>query len=117
MLTGEAAAVAATLADDVAFYTPAFIEPTRGRATVAAVLAMAKQVYGEMLFTEALTGDGAAALFFEAEVDGHQLQGCYRLHVSADALVQRLDVFTRPLEATRALVAAMMSLSQSGQHE
>ncbi len=107
MLVGDPGGIAATLAEDVLFYSPAFAEPTRGRETVAGVLTVAKQVYGRMDFGETLTEGSTAAMFFEAEVDGHRLQVCYRLQVSAGR-VARLDALVRPLEAAQALVSAMM---------
>lgn len=54
-------------------------------------------------------------MFYEAEIDGQQLQACYRLQLSPDGLVGRLDVLTRPLEATQALIAAMMRRLPGGQ--
>jgi hypothetical protein len=108
MAGADADRIAGTLTSDVAFYSPAFADPTLGRATVAAVLATAAEVYRRMDFGEPLTAGPLAVLFFEAEVSGHALQGCYRLQTSPDGQVARLDALMRPLEATQALVAEMM---------
>ncbi len=108
MLSGDAAAIAARLDVAVQFFSPAFDEPAVGRDTVAAVLARARSIYGDLTFEETNAQRDAAVLFFRALVDGHALQGCYRLQLSDEAMVLRLDALTRPLPATQALVAAMM---------
>lgn len=114
MLTGEADVIADVLSGDVLFFSPAFSEPTSGRATVARVLATATQVYVGMRFDETLVAGSTAAVFFQADVDDQRLQACYRLTLSPDGLVERLDVLMRPVGATRALVAAMTRLTAPG---
>lgn len=54
MLEGEAGGIGEVLAEDVRFYSPAFSDPTAGRVTVAGVLVVARQVYGEMRFGQTL---------------------------------------------------------------
>lgn len=106
--SGDSAAIAARLDDDVRFCSPAFDEPTIGRDTVAAVLARARSLYRDMTFEETGAQREAAVLFFRAEVDGNALQGCYRLLVSGEGRVTRVDALMRPVGATQVLVAAMM---------
>lgn len=110
---GDAARIAATLDDDVRFFSPAFTEPTEGRERVAGVLAVAGHVYEGLTFGEPLVDGASAAMFFDAHVDGHPLQGCYRLDVAAGR-VTRLDALMRPIEAVQALVATMMRRTAPG---
>lgn len=109
VLAGGIVSIAATLDADVHFFSPAFDEPTIGRDTVAAVLARARAVYGDMTFEETSAQREAAVLFFRAQVAGAALQGCYRLRVSGEGKVSRIDALMRPVGATQALVVAMMS--------
>lgn len=108
VLSGDAAAIAARLDLDVRFFSPAFDEPATGRDTVAAVLARARSLYGDMTFEETGAQRDAGVLFFRARVEGHALQGCYRLRLSDAGTVADLDALLRPLPAAQALVAAMM---------
>jgi len=108
MTSGEVDRIAAVLADEVAFYSPAFQEPATGRETVAAILTTAAGVYSRLNFGDQFAAGQTAALFFDAVVDGQPLQVCYRLRTTPDGQVIRLDALMRPLEATQALVTEMM---------
>jgi hypothetical protein len=115
MEQGSARGLGEVLDANVAFYSPAFAEPTVGREPVAAVLATAREIYGDLRFEQQLTQDTTTALFFTADVDGHRLQGCYRIVVSPEDTVVRLDALMRPIDAAQTLVATMMNrIAQGG---
>ena len=109
MRDGAAARLGAVLDDDVTFYSPAFAEPSTGRDRVAAILATASGVYGDLSFEQQLVAGPTAVLFFEADVAGQHLHGCYRLTVSELGTITGIEALMRPLDAVQALVTTMMS--------
>lgn len=109
MREGAATRLGAVLDDDVTFYSPAFAEPSAGRGTVATILATASGVYGDLAFEQQLVAGPTAVLFFEADVAGLHLHGCYRLTVSERGTIASIEALMRPVDAVQALVTTMMS--------
>lgn len=105
--SGDPAAIAATLAEDVEFLSPVVFRPYRGRAVVGNLLRAAVAVFQDFRYREELRGDRSSALIFEARVGDKQVEGIDLLEVNAEGLVSKLTVFVRPLQATMALADAM----------
>lgn len=111
---GDADRLRQTLHPDVAFFSPAFAEPTVGAATVTRVLITARGVYSDLIRTHRYDdGAGGGALYFTARVDDREIQGAYRADVAGPAVV-RLDALFRPVAAADALVTAMMARLAAG---
>lgn len=114
---GSAEVLAEVLAEQVAFASPALAEPATGRAVVARVLATARSVYEDLVFTETVGGGDRAVLFFSARVAGEPLQGAYSLHGDGAGRIARIDALFRPVGPTQALVAEMMRRLSGGRDE
>lgn len=107
--------LAALLAPDVRFFSPAFADPVTGREAVTGVLAAASRVYADLRFDDPRADGAETVTFFTAAVadpDGGPsvaLDGCYRTVVDETGLVRDLAAYFRPLPALQALVAAVMA--------
>ena len=108
-------ALAAVLAPDARFFSPAFADPVAGRDAVTGVLAAASRVYADLRFDDPRADGAETVTFFTATVPDPgggapvALDGCYRTVVDADGRVQDLTAYFRPLPALQALVAAVMA--------
>jgi steroid delta-isomerase-like uncharacterized protein len=105
-------AVTALLADDVSFRSPAVNRPYEGRETVAALLRLVIEVFGELSYTGVYTsGEDGVAMQFETTVPGPdrllQLEGVDIFRLDADGRARELCVMIRPFSGLQALVAAM----------
>jgi ketosteroid isomerase-like protein len=100
----DAEALAATLHPDVAFDTPAFEEPIRGRDNVLALFAVLATIFEEPEVTDELSGEGSHAIVFRLSVEGHAIDGVDYLQLDEEGLVRRVTVTMRPLSALQVLV-------------
>jgi hypothetical protein len=112
-------AVAALLADDVAFRSPVVFKPYSGRATVTAILAAVAEVFEDFSYTREIGAADARdhALVFTARVGDRQIEGCDFLHVDENGLIDEFVVMVRPLSGAHALADAMsaqLAAAQSG---
>lgn len=101
-------AMAACFTEDATFHSPAVFEPYTGRAAVLTVLGAVTQVFEDLRYTGAFTGDdGRELLEFRTRVGGLQVHGVDVLTFDEDGRVVDLTVLLRPLRALEATVAAM----------
>lgn len=102
-------AMAATLAPDVVFWSPAVYKPYEGRDTTLVILRAVMRVFEEFRYVrETASADGRDhVLVFEATVKGKQLEGVDVLRLDDAGLVADLRVLVRPLSGLNGLVEAM----------
>ncbi|MGY5052710.1 nuclear transport factor 2 family protein [Streptomyces sp. 900105755] len=107
--SGDMAAVAALLADDVVFTSPVAFKPYPGKPVTAAILRAVSQVFEDFAYVREIANpDGRDHAFvFTATVAGKQLQGCDFLHFDGDGKIDEFTVMVRPLSAAQALSEAM----------
>lgn len=108
----DPAGIAALLADDCVFRSPAVHKAQEGKALTNAYLSAAMVVLGPTLryldewSTEGTDG-GSAVLEFECVVEGRTAHGVDMLRWGADGLLTSFTVMVRPLRGLEAVVAAM----------
>ena len=108
----DAEAVAALLADDVTFSSPAVHRPYQGREIVSALLGHVIDVFGELTYTGVYTsGDGGVVMQFETSVKGPErvlrLEGVDVFRLDEEGRIREMRVMIRPLSGLQALAAAM----------
>jgi len=103
----DLAAIRATLAEDVLFFSPVAFQPFQGRDVVTEVLGNVMQVFGDFEYTDDLAGDGRHALVFRTSVKGRTVEGLDHLVVDAEGRVRRLTVMLRPLSGVIAMAEEM----------
>lgn len=106
---GDAAALAACLAEDVTFCSPAVFEPYRGREAAMLVLGAVSQVFEDFRYVGEFTSEGGrVVLEFRTRVGDKQLQGIDLLTFDEESgLVIDLTVMLRPLRGLQATVDAI----------
>lgn len=105
--TRDVEAMAALLADDVIFRSPATHKPYEGKPIVAAILANVFEVFEDFRYVRELHDDAGHALVFEAKVGDLSITGCDFLEYDDRGLITDFMVMVRPLRAAEALAAAM----------
>jgi hypothetical protein len=108
-------AVAVELAEDVALYNPASVEPVVGRAAVAAALAELGGAWDSFEHLEVFTplaegGSGQTnvqAIHFRARIGDHVLTGFDLLELDDHDQIATFSVFARPASSLQALGAAL----------
>ena len=105
----DLAALAACLAEDMTFSSPAVFEAYEGRQAAMLVLGAVVQVFEDFRYVGEFTGeDGRVILEFRTRVGDKQLQGIDLLTFDDDTgLVSDLTVMLRPLRGLEATVAAI----------
>ncbi len=100
------------LAEDAVFYSPAVFTPQRGRATAAAYLRAAEQMFAgtDFHYVETWFGDHSAVLHFAAEVDGLQVEGIDMIHWNTDGKITSFRVMIRPFKALQGVIGRMAAL-------
>ena len=100
------------LAEDAVFYSPAVFAPQRGRATTAAYLRAAEQMFSGTNFhyVEKWFGDNSAVLHFAAEVDGLSLEGIDMIHWNDEGKITSVKVMIRPFKALQGVIGRMAEL-------
>jgi len=99
----------ALLADDVVFLSPIVHTPQVGRAITNAYLTAAFHVLFNDTFryVREIVGDDSAALEFETEIDGIQINGVDLIRFDADGRIVEFKVMVRPLKAIQRVHAMM----------
>jgi ketosteroid isomerase-like protein len=105
--TRDAEALREALHPDVAFHTPAFGEPVRGRDRVLALFAVLATVFEDPVITDELAGEGTHAIAFRLHVEGHPIEGVDHLQLDEDGRVRSVTVSMRPLASLQVLAARM----------
>ena len=110
--SGETAELEDMLAEDAVFYSPAVFAPQHGRATAAAYLRAAEQMFSGTGFhyVEKWFGDRSAVLHFAAEVDGLTVEGIDMIHWNDDGEITSVKVMIRPFKALQGVIAQMAEL-------
>ncbi|HEX9970404.1 MAG TPA: nuclear transport factor 2 family protein [Acidimicrobiales bacterium] len=99
--------VVSLLADDVTFHSPVMSESFEGRASAAAILAVALDVFAEPEYTHDL-GDGRShVLVADAHVLGKPVKTTTLLEHDADGKIGEIWLMSRPLTANAAIVEAV----------
>ncbi len=107
-------AVAALLAEDVVFKSPAVYRPYQGREVVVALLSVVAEVFENFRYVNEWRDGSTTILCFEASVGDRELEGIDILEDGTDGLVQSFTVLVRPLSGLQALAAAVTAHVQSG---
>ena len=107
MLSGDLDLMAAALAPDVSFWSPAVHKPYEGHAAVMKMLTAAHHVLGGLTYTETVESDERTVLFFTARVDDRDVEGIDALRFDTEGRVRELVVMIRPHSALEAVMGAM----------
>lgn len=99
--------LAAILAPDVRFFSPAVHQPYEGHEAVMTVLGAALRVLHPLEYTDVVVSDDRAVLFFTTEVGGKRVEGIDALRFNAEGRIRELVVMIRPLSALNTVVEAM----------
>jgi SnoaL-like protein len=104
--------VAALLAEDAVFYSPAVFTPQEGRDTTAAYLTAAAKVFGgnDFRYVNHWYGDHSAVLEFVADLDGVHVNGVDMIEWNDDELIVSFKVMLRPFKGLQAVMPKMAEL-------
>lgn len=110
--SGEMAELDEMLASDAVFYSPAVFAPQHGRATTAAYLRAAEQMFSgtDFHYVEKWIGPDSAVLHFAAEVDGLSVEGIDMIHWNDEGLITSVKVMIRPFKALQGVIGRMAEL-------
>ncbi len=100
-------AVAALLADDVEFRSPAVYKLYHGKDAVLALLRVVGSVFEDFRYTAEWRDGNATILRFETRVGERELQGVDILEEGDDGLVTHFTVMIRPLSGLQTLAATI----------
>lgn len=100
-------AMAAALAPDVTFNSPAVFKPYEGREATMVVLEAVSRVFEDFRYVDAFDGEDGEVLVFEARVGDRQLSGIDMLRFDDEGKVRELTVMIRPFSGLSALLEAM----------
>ena len=105
----DEAAIAALLADNVAFTSPVAFKPYVGKAITAAILRGVLRVFEDFRYVREIHDSNGRdhAFVFEATVSGKKVNGCDFLHFDDEGLIDDFVVMVRPLSGATALSEAM----------
>ena len=105
----DAAAIAAMLADGVAFTSPVAFKPYVGKPITAAILSGVLRVFEDFRYVREIHDSNGRdhALVFETTVSGKKITGCDFLHFNDEGLIDDFTVMVRPLSGATALAEAM----------
>ncbi|MBS0192737.1 MAG: nuclear transport factor 2 family protein [Proteobacteria bacterium] len=97
----DASGLPALLAEDAVFHSPIVHTPQRGRALVVGYLSAAFTVFGQPSFryVRQIVGAHDAALEFEVEIDGVQVNGIDLIAWNEAGQIVDFKVLIRPLKA------------------
>jgi len=100
--------LAAMIAPDAVFSSPAVHTPQEGRDTVIAYLGAALVVLGpELEYHDTWQRENDAVLRFTTVVDGLQVEGIDMITWNDDGEIVSFTVMVRPFKALNAVIAAM----------
>jgi hypothetical protein len=98
---------------DVVFWTPAFIEPVRGRDNVLMLFGVLGTLFEDPAITDELDGEGTHAIAFRLKVEGHEIEGVDHLELDKGGRVTTIMVSMRPLPAVEVLRDRMRATVES----
>lgn len=99
----DAAAVVATFADDLKFYSPTKKTPFEGKQIAHWLFTQLFDVLEGFAFTETVANEQTAVLFFTCTIGGREAEGCDVLRFNAAGEISEFRVLIRPLPALAAL--------------
>ena len=112
--TSDLTGLAALLADDAVFRSPAVHTPQEGKAKTFAYLAAAFDVLGpELEYVDEWIRDSSAILEFATVVDGLQVRGIDRIEWNEDGQITDFTVYVRPRKALDAVIGKMAEALQN----
>jgi len=104
----DAAGLAAIIAEDAVFKSPAVHSPQEGRDVVVAYLSAAFVVLGpELTYRAEWLRERDAVLRFTTVVDGLEVEGVDMITWDEDGLITEFTVMIRPFKALEAVIGAM----------
>jgi len=112
--SGNANGLDSLLADDVVFYSPVVHTPQIGKAITVRYLSAALRVFfnDSFRYVRELTGPRDAALEFEVEIDGINVNGVDLLKWDDEGRIVEFKVLIRPLKAIRLIHQKMAAMLQ-----
>jgi hypothetical protein len=111
---GDEDAALATIAENVAFRSPAVYRTYEGKATVAALLKAVATVFENFRYTNEWRDGATTILFFEANVGDRELQGVDILEENEAGEIEKFTVMIRPLSGLQAVAEAMQARFGAG---
>lgn len=104
------------LAEDVVFHSPVVHTPQVGKAITRAYLSAALVVFFDETFTyvREIVGERQAALEFEVELDGIQVNGVDLIRWREDGRIVDFKVMLRPLKAVNLIHQKMGEMLERG---
>lgn len=108
-------ALAALLAADVVFYSPAVFSPQQGPAKTAMYLKAAAKMFGgtDFHYIDEWYGERSAVLEFAATIDGIYVNGIDMIHWNDDEKINSFKVMMRPFKGLQVIMPKMAELLQS----
>ena len=109
-------AIAALLAPDAVFYSPALFRPQEGRDTVAAYLGAAAKLLGgpDFRYVNTWYGERSAVLEFVTDLDGILVNGVDMIEWNSEGehadLIVSFKVMLRPFKALQTVMPKMAEL-------
>ncbi len=100
-------ALAAALADDVVFRSPADEKPKEGKATAMLNLSSAARVLEDFTYHRQFVGDDAVVLEFSAHVGTLGVKGVEIIQFNAAGQIVDFEAMVRPASGLQALGAAV----------
>jgi len=107
----------ATLAPDIRFHTPVYLNPIEDREVVSILLEVLLDTFENFHYTDELQGESAHGLIFRADVGDLQLEGLDLLRFDDNGLVEDFTVMIRPfsaLDRLREIVTEAMTRRLAG---
>src|SRR6201998_3983038 len=94
----DEAAIAALLADNVAFTSPGAFKPYVGKPITAAILRGVLRVFEDFRYVREIHDSNGRdhAFVFETTVSGRKITGCDFLHFNEQSLIDDFTVMVRP---------------------
>jgi hypothetical protein len=105
-------AMMATLAPDISFHTPVYLNPIEDREVVSILLEVLLDTFENFRYTDELGGESAHGLVFRADVGDLELEGLDLLRFDDAGLIHDFTVMIRPfsaLERLREIVTEAMT--------
>ena len=111
--SGDDAAIADLLAEEVRFLPPTYWATWTGRAPVAAVLGHVGQVFSDFRYRRVMGAGADWALEFQCRVGDLDAVGVDLVTLDEDGFIDTFEVVMRPLKSVAALREAMNARVQT----
>ena len=99
--------MAACLADDVTFFSPAMHVPKQGVDETMVLLSAVSRVFEDFRYVDEVVDGDRAVLRFRARVKDKDVEGVDMLTLGDDGLITELTVMVRPFSGMVALLERM----------